>query len=267
METKQEKSISNHYDMPIQPIEFIQKNNLTFIEGNIVKYVCRHSRKGKQDDIKKVIHYGLLMLQLEYGCSKDEINQMLSSLGVNCVPNTQTHSIGTNLSNGVYILYLDGRVRMWMQGLDVSDAVGVVVSHNGHTFRLGASDITDTALIPDEDKCEKDHPRYMTEVQALNDWDYVAGTSRIMELGSKIELDEGYYIPTLEQLHAVGLYIDDINAALAAVGHEPLNKNSWYWSSSEYSATNAWTLNLYNGTLYNGSKASQGGRVRAVTAF
>ena len=32
----------NHYkDFVIQPIEFITKNNIPFIEGNIIKYICR----------------------------------------------------------------------------------------------------------------------------------------------------------------------------------------------------------------------------------
>lgn len=57
----------DHYLMPIQPIEFITKNNLGFIEGNIVKYICRHRKKGKANDLRKVIHYARLLLNLEYG--------------------------------------------------------------------------------------------------------------------------------------------------------------------------------------------------------
>jgi len=34
----------NHYaSMKIQPVEFIAANNLGFLEGNIVKYVCRQT--------------------------------------------------------------------------------------------------------------------------------------------------------------------------------------------------------------------------------
>jgi hypothetical protein len=56
----------NHYQMPIQPVEFIQRNNLGFCEGNVVKYVCRHKTKGGAEDVKKAIHYLELLLQLEY---------------------------------------------------------------------------------------------------------------------------------------------------------------------------------------------------------
>ena len=61
----------NHYkDMKIQPIEFIMANNLPFPEGNIIKYVCRHRHKDGAKDIKKIIHYCELILELEYGETK-----------------------------------------------------------------------------------------------------------------------------------------------------------------------------------------------------
>lgn len=56
-----------HYkDMKIQPVEYIHANNLSFLEGNVVKYITRHKTKNKAQDIRKVIHYAQLILQLEY---------------------------------------------------------------------------------------------------------------------------------------------------------------------------------------------------------
>ncbi len=56
-----------HYkDMPIQPVEFCQKNRLTYCESNVIKYVCRHRAKNGRQDIEKAIHYLQLILQLEY---------------------------------------------------------------------------------------------------------------------------------------------------------------------------------------------------------
>ena len=58
----------NHYrDFKIMPIEFISKNKLDFLEGNIVKYISRHRNKNGAEDIKKIIHYAELILELEYG--------------------------------------------------------------------------------------------------------------------------------------------------------------------------------------------------------
>ena len=60
-----------HYkDCKIQPVEYIVGNDLTFLEGNIIKYVTRHRRKGEgKKDIEKVIHYAEMILEMEY---KDE---------------------------------------------------------------------------------------------------------------------------------------------------------------------------------------------------
>ena len=58
----------NHYkDFKIMPIEYISKNNLDFLEGNIIKYISRHRNKNGAEDIRKVIHYAELILELEYG--------------------------------------------------------------------------------------------------------------------------------------------------------------------------------------------------------
>ena len=46
-----------HYDMEIQPIEYIMRNGLGFCEGNIVKYVSRYKEKGGIDDLRKARHY------------------------------------------------------------------------------------------------------------------------------------------------------------------------------------------------------------------
>ena len=57
----------DHYkSMVIQPSEFINNNNIPFAEGNAIKYICRHSVKGKQQDIEKAIHYLKMILERDY---------------------------------------------------------------------------------------------------------------------------------------------------------------------------------------------------------
>lgn len=57
----------NHYkSLPIQPTEYIQKNNLTFIEGNIIKYVTRHRYKNKKEDLLKALDYLNQLIEYEY---------------------------------------------------------------------------------------------------------------------------------------------------------------------------------------------------------
>lgn len=63
----------DHYmAMPIQPVEFIHKNNLGYCEGNIIKYTVRHQNKGGARDIRKIIHYAQLILKYHYGESASE---------------------------------------------------------------------------------------------------------------------------------------------------------------------------------------------------
>jgi len=57
-----------HYkQFAIQPIEFITKNQIPFIEGNIIKYASRHREKNGIEDLRKIIHYTKLLMELEYG--------------------------------------------------------------------------------------------------------------------------------------------------------------------------------------------------------
>ena len=63
---------SHYKDCAIQPIEYIYANKLGFAEGNVVKYITRHRQKHGADDVRKVIHYCQLLLELEYGATAKE---------------------------------------------------------------------------------------------------------------------------------------------------------------------------------------------------
>ena len=55
----------NHYkSFTIPPIEFISKNNLSFIQGCIIKYICRFDKKNGVEDLDKIIHYCELQKEL-----------------------------------------------------------------------------------------------------------------------------------------------------------------------------------------------------------
>lgn len=57
-----------HYkDKGIQPLEYTMQNNLSFCEGNVVKYISRYKSKNGIEDLAKVIHYALLASYEEYG--------------------------------------------------------------------------------------------------------------------------------------------------------------------------------------------------------
>jgi len=55
-----------HYkNFKIQPIEFITANNLNFIQGCVIKYICRFDKKNGNEDLDKVIHYCELLKELK----------------------------------------------------------------------------------------------------------------------------------------------------------------------------------------------------------
>jgi hypothetical protein len=48
----------DHYkQFKIQPIEFILANDLDYIQGNVIKYICRYKFKGGVKDLEKIKHY------------------------------------------------------------------------------------------------------------------------------------------------------------------------------------------------------------------
>jgi len=57
----------NHYkEFRIQPIRFIHANGIGYMEGNVIKYVCRHRNKNGREDLQKAIHYLEMLIDLEY---------------------------------------------------------------------------------------------------------------------------------------------------------------------------------------------------------
>ena len=48
---------SHYKDFHIQPYVFISKNDLSFFQGNVIKYVCRYKNKNGIQDLEKIKHY------------------------------------------------------------------------------------------------------------------------------------------------------------------------------------------------------------------
>jgi len=55
----------DHYlHFAIQPVEFIASNNLGFLEGCIIKRICRYEIKGDPEDLEKAKHEIDLLIEL-----------------------------------------------------------------------------------------------------------------------------------------------------------------------------------------------------------
>ena len=85
--------------------------------------------------------------------------------------------------------------------------------------------------------------------------------------------NHSWYLPSSGELWMIYSHFDEIQNALETVGGQKLI-TTWdegvpvYWSSTEYSVTHAWYLNLRNGYIHGGyGKVSGNGKVRPVSKF
>ena len=76
-----------------------------------------------------------------------------------------------------------------------------------------------------------------------------------------------WWLPSLGELMMIYANMRKINYALSLINGATQLAETAYWSSTEYSATNAWHLNLSDGYADGGTKATGQGRVRPVSAF
>lgn len=62
-----EQIAGTHYkQLSIQPVEFIIYNKIPFLEGCVIKRMCRHQSKPCLEDLKKAIHEIRLIAKLTY---------------------------------------------------------------------------------------------------------------------------------------------------------------------------------------------------------
>ena len=63
MKSSEKQVGGKHYlKYKIQPVEFIIKNNIGFVEGNIIKNILRFKEKGGDLDLEKAKHYIELLM-------------------------------------------------------------------------------------------------------------------------------------------------------------------------------------------------------------
>ena len=172
----------------------------------------------------------------------------------------------TELADGIYLMY--GKTAVPYTGYEVSKdgkegCTGIGVKFGGKSLVVVLNDISDDDI---ELTTKQGGTRFITDYhQAAEDMDGKAATDDIRDI-LNIGIADDEYIPSLGELYFMLAHFTRINAALEAVGGEPL-RNDWYWSSTQYSATGAWTLGLSYGGAGCNAKAAGQLRVRPVSAF
>ena len=82
-----------HYkSMKIQPTDFIAANDIPFMEGNVIKYVCRHEFKNGKEDVLKAIHYLNLLLEYKYSDECNDIQRPIQEIKIGRACDTDSDS-------------------------------------------------------------------------------------------------------------------------------------------------------------------------------
>ena len=173
----------------------------------------------------------------------------------------------SELADGIYLMY--GKLPVAFTGQELSEnekngCTGIGVKFGGKSLAVVLNDISDDDI---ELTTKQGGTRFITNYhQAAEDMDGKAATDDIRDiLNMGIADDE--HIPSLGELYFMLAHFTQINAALEAVGGEPLH-DDWYWSSTQSSTTRAWYLNLtYGYANHWNTKATRQYRVRPVSAF
>ena len=94
---------SHYKKLSMQPIELIVKAKLSFIQGNIVKYITRYEYKNGIEDINKCIHYANLAMDLnDTGPEHKMLNIAYSYCSVNKLSAPQINVITACVQDDYY---------------------------------------------------------------------------------------------------------------------------------------------------------------------
>lgn len=175
--------------------------------------------------------------------------------------------------DGVYLIYEhreNGQLKRWCElftGNNNKDyAASVAFKFGQVSLILYGQNIEDCKMT-----CKDKEPISVITTYAEAACDFM-GRKRTQDLVAsglscvdKLPESKDWYIPAIGELYVMYLMKNQINKALEYIGAE-LIKDTWYWSSTEYSATLAWGLYFGGGLFYYNYKTHEGS-VLPVSAF
>ena len=167
-------------------------------------------------------------------------------------------------------------------------ADGVVVVEGGKTLVVAPTEADSSGLLWSSEAVSGGGTTTTDRVTAYSDWNGKANTtaqiakaacqgasyapgfcasySRSNANGYGLTAGK-WWLPSLGEMFMIYANMTKINYALSLITGATQLAETWYWTSTEYSATYAWPLYLSNGYMSSSTKASGRLRVRAVSAF
>lgn len=174
-----------------------------------------------------------------------------------------------NVMDGVFIQHIDGTLYTtdaWTAGGFTNDqANGVAVREGAVKFVIAKEDYKNTAAWSTDASNAVDGVM-MTEDSEIAKTDYAgfANTAKITATGAggaakacvlyTFPNGANGYLPALGELVIAFSYINDINAALEAIGTLSFYVNERHWSSTQRAANTAWLFNMRDGSVSSHAK-------------
>lgn len=200
-------------------------------------------------------------------------------------------SVLPTIGNVMVVTNADSYTRFWpadraLESSIASIAVGVGIIENGRTLIVAKDQATKawaTSNVTGGTTAISDRRA------AIADFDGRAKTNTILTtLGanapaakycneyhpSNVDSADGnmgagrWWLPSLGEMAMIWAHVREINFVMAAISGTAIPVgSSWGWSSTEYSATNAWFLHFGLGLFYGYDGKTHEGLVRPVSAF
>ena len=166
-------------------------------------------------------------------------------------------------------------------------ALGVVVVEGGHVLVVAPTEST-TGLNWSSAAVSGGGTTTGDRITSMNDWNgndntdaqithseasgtgYAPGFchaySRVNANGNGLTAGK-WWLPSMGEMMMIYANMKKINYALSLIAGATQLSEVGYWTSTEYSAPNAWRLGLNDGTMNGNTKATSSLRVRPVSAF
>lgn len=179
----------------------------------------------------------------------------------------------SKLIDGIYLIFTNGNaVRYYGENTDtiypIDKVVYIGIIQNNHSLAIALQDVCKHENTITTTLSQNNNGYYKDKYKdAMQDWDGMRNTERLKHKGlyRAIQLKDGEYIPTLAELYLIYLNQEIINEAMCFAGGQELK--GWYWSSTEYGATDVWSLYFNDGYSSYNNKVEDSCRVRLVSTF